>query len=186
MGWVRVPTRLTEGIIAVSVAVAALNNIWPILSDQKWMVAFGFGLVHGFGFASALGGIELSGTELISSLAGFNCGVEAGQLAVVAVIFPLAYLMRNTSFYQVGVLRVGSLCVVILAFYWTVGLEAGCMLRCTRPDLESGFMILGDAGIRMVRAPRLCKALRCSVKADKFALLIALQCGLLRCGWAGA
>ena len=120
MGWVRVPTRLTEGIIAVSVAVAALNNIWPILSDQKWMAAFGFGLVHGFGFASALGGIELSGTELVSSLAGFNCGVEAGQLAVVAVIFPLAYLMRNTSFYQVGVLRVGSLCVVILALYWTV------------------------------------------------------------------
>ncbi|MEY3150653.1 MAG: hypothetical protein RLY92_880 [Chloroflexota bacterium] len=47
-------------------------------------------------------------------------------------------------------------------------------------------MILWDAVIRVVRAPHLCKALRCSVKADKCALLIALQCGQLRCGWAGA
>ncbi|MSR67142.1 MAG: HupE/UreJ family protein [Pedosphaera sp.] len=120
LGWVRVPTRLTEGIIALSVAVCALNNIWPLLGERTWMAAFAFGLVHGFGFASALGGIKLNGTELIPSLVGFNCGVEAGQLAVIAGIFPLAYWLRRTQFYQVGVLRVGSLCVMILALYWMI------------------------------------------------------------------
>jgi HupE / UreJ protein len=118
LGLVTLPSRLVESAIAVSVVVAALNNLVPLFNHGRWMVAFGFGLIHGFGFASVLAELGLPQGALVLSLVGFNLGVEAGQLAIVAVFLPLAYLLRRTAFYRRGVLVGGSVLTMVLALVW--------------------------------------------------------------------
>ena len=118
LGLVELPSRLVESAIAVSVVVAALNNLVPIFNHRLWAVAFGFGLIHGFGFANVLAELDLPQGALVLSLVGFNLGVEAGQLAIVAVFLPLAYALRRTAFYQRGVLLCGSVLTLVLALVW--------------------------------------------------------------------
>lgn len=118
LGLVELPSRLVESAIAVSVVVAALNNVVPLFNHGRWMVAFGFGLIHGFGFASVLAELGLPPGALVLSLVGFNVGVEAGQLAIVTVFLPLTYLLRHTDFYRRGVLVGGSLLTMVLAMVW--------------------------------------------------------------------
>ena len=117
---VRLDSRWVEATIALSVALAALNNLRPFFEKRGWLVAFGFGLVHGFGFASALGGLELGRGSLLRTLAGFNLGVELGQLAIVLLFLPLAFALRSTWFYQRLTFQGGSACVVVVAIAWTV------------------------------------------------------------------
>ena len=83
-------------------------------------MAFVFGLIHGFGFASVLTDLGLPQGALILALVGFNGGVEVGQLAIVAIFLPLAFWLRATPFYRVGVLKVGSVIVALLASWWLV------------------------------------------------------------------
>ena len=118
LGLVVLPTRWVESAIAASVVLAALNNVWPTLRGRRWMVAFGFGLIHGFGFASVLGDLGLPPGALVLALIGFNVGVEAGQLAIVAVFLPLAFALREGWFYQRLVVRGGSLLIAALASVW--------------------------------------------------------------------
>jgi hypothetical protein len=120
LGLVSLPSRLVESTIALSVIVAALNNIYPIFPERRWLMAFVFGLVHGFGFASVLGDLGLPAGSLVLALLGFNLGVEAGQLAIVAGFLPLAWWLRGTRFYQLGVLIGGSMLIVVLAATWLV------------------------------------------------------------------
>src|SRR5262249_30538281 len=77
LGFVQLPSRLVESCIAASVAIAALNNIWPFFRERAWLIAFVFGLVHGFGFASVLRDLGLPRSSLALALVGFNLGVEA-------------------------------------------------------------------------------------------------------------
>lgn len=115
---VRIPGRVVESAIAASVLLAALNNVWPVVQRARWLMAFAFGLIHGFGFASVLGELGLpQGMRMIALLA-FNLGVEVGQLAIVIVVVPLAYLLRDTAFYRTGLRVVGSLIVALLALWW--------------------------------------------------------------------
>ena len=118
LGVVSLPTRWVESAIAASVVLAAANNLWPVVGDRGWMVAFGFGLVHGFGFANVLAELGLRHGALARALVAFNLGVEAGQLAIVAAFFPLAFLLRGTWFYRVLTLRFGSAGIVLLASGW--------------------------------------------------------------------
>ena len=118
LGVVALPTRLVESAIAASVVLAALNNVWPTLRGRRWMVAFGFGLLHGFGFASVLADLGLPSGALVLALIGFNVGVEAGQLAIVAVFLPLAFVLRRSWFYQRLVVIGGSLLIAALAAVW--------------------------------------------------------------------
>lgn len=114
----RLPTRLVECAIALSVLLAAINNLYPLVTQRLWAVAFGFGLIHGFGFASVLGELGLpSGAKLLSLLA-FNLGVETGQLCIVALAMPLAYAARRTRLYRPFVLQAGSLCIAAVAALW--------------------------------------------------------------------
>lgn len=115
---VRLPSRLTESAIAASVMLAALNNIWPVVRDRGWMVAFAFGLIHGFGFANALADLGLQRGALALPLLGFNLGVEIGQLAIVVIFLPPAYGLRRLRFYQNFLLRFGSAVIVIVAGIW--------------------------------------------------------------------
>ena len=117
---ISLPSRLVESVIAASVILAALNNLRGTIDKRRWVMAFVFGLIHGFGFASVLTDLGLPQGALILALVGFNGGVEIGQLAIVAVFLPLAFWLRATPFYRVGVLKVGSVIVALLASWWLV------------------------------------------------------------------
>ena len=118
LGVITLPTRLTESAIALSVILAALNNIYPLFQRRRWMVAFAFGLIHGFGFASVLADLGLPRDALLLALVGFNLGVEAGQLVIVSVFLPSAYWLRRTAFYQRAVFLGGSVLICALAAVW--------------------------------------------------------------------
>ena len=118
LGLVSLPSRLVESAIALSVVLAALNNLKPVVNQRRWLIAFVFGLIHGFGFASVLAELGLPADALVLSLVGFNAGVEAGQLAIVAVFLPLAFWLRNTGLYRQGVFVGGSLLTLLIALVW--------------------------------------------------------------------
>ena len=118
LGVVALPSRAVEAAIAASVVLAALNNVWPLVHGRRWVVAFCFGLIHGFGFASVLADLGLPQGTLLLALVGFNLGVEAGQLAIVAVFLPLAYALRRTRLYSQGIFVGGSALIALLAAIW--------------------------------------------------------------------
>lgn len=118
LGYVHLPSRLVESAIAASVVLAAFNNLVPFFAERGWMVAFAFGLLHGFGFANALRDLGLHAGQLAATLFGFNLGVEIGQLAIVAVFFPLAYSLRELLFYKRVILQFGSATIMIIASTW--------------------------------------------------------------------
>jgi hypothetical protein len=118
-GWITPPADLVEPAIALSVVLAALNNLLGFSAIKRWRLAFVFGLVHGFGFASVLLDLGLPASALVAALGGFNIGVELGQLAIVGVFFPLAWMLRRTQFYRSVVVAGGSAAIVVLALYWT-------------------------------------------------------------------
>jgi hypothetical protein len=120
LGLISLPSRLVESAIAASVVLAAANNLKPLVEHRRWMVAFGFGLIHGFGFASVLAELGLPQETLVLSLLGFNLGVEVGQLAIVAVFLPVAYALRATPFYRRAVFVGGSLATLAIALIWFV------------------------------------------------------------------
>lgn len=115
---VRLPSRLVESTIAASVVLAGLGNLYPAVMSRRGMIAFGFGLVHGFGFAAVLTDLGLPHDSLLLSLVSFNVGVEMGQLAIVAAFLPLAYLLRRSWSYPRLVLNGGSLAVIAIALVW--------------------------------------------------------------------
>ena len=86
---------------------------------KDWVIAFIFGLFHGFGFASGLGDLGLTGEFLTLSLLGFNIGVEVGQLVIIAVIFPVLYFFRKHKFYP-QLLVYMSVLLIIISLYWCV------------------------------------------------------------------
>ena len=112
------PSNTIESLIALSVIIVALNNLYPFMNQRRWALAFGFGLLHGFGFAGALIELGLSQQLLGFSLIGFNIGVELGQLAIVLGYFPFAYYLRHRFIYQWFFLRIGSISVALLACFW--------------------------------------------------------------------
>ena len=118
LGFINLPSRLVESGIALSVIVAAFNNVYPVVTRRAWVVAFAFGFIHGLGFASALAGLRLPPAAMAASLGGFNVGVELGQESVVLPLIAVAYLLRKTRFYRVGVMRVGSWIIIAIAGLW--------------------------------------------------------------------
>lgn len=118
LGLVALPSRAVESAIALSVLLAALNNLRPVVARRRWVAAFGFGLLHGFGFAGALAQLGLPAGSLALSLAGFNLGVEIGQLAVVAAFLPGAYALRERPGYARYLVGGGSTAIAALALAW--------------------------------------------------------------------
>ena len=110
---VTLPDRLVEAVIALSIAFVAAENIFmrPVVS-RRWMVSFAFGLVHGFGFSSALRELGLPARGLLLSLFGFNLGVEIGQGLVVAVALPALFLLRRTR-WELSVVKGSSLAILV-------------------------------------------------------------------------
>jgi hypothetical protein len=118
LGIVRIPARISESVIALTVVLAALNNVVPLVRSRLWLVAFCFGLIHGFGFANVLNDLELPRAALALALAGFNLGVEIGQLAIVALFLPAVFLVRDTAFYRRYVLHAGSGAIAVVGALW--------------------------------------------------------------------
>lgn len=116
---VSLPSRWVESAIAASVVLAALNNLYPLFRGKRPVAAFVFGLIHGFGFASVLRDLGLPQSALVSSLFGFNVGVEIGQLAIVAVFLPLAWWLRKSWLYR-QLFTWGSLAIALVALMWLV------------------------------------------------------------------
>ena len=119
-GVVSLPARVSESAIAASVVLAALNNLVPVVGNGRWLVAFGFGLIHGFGFANVLADLGLTAGALALALVGFNLGVELGQIVIVGAFLPLAYFSRRTTFYRRFALMGGSSAIAAVAALWFV------------------------------------------------------------------
>ncbi len=115
---ISLPSRLVESTIAFSIAVAAANNIRPVLSDRLWLLTFCFGLVHGMGFASALQELGLPKDARWVALIAFNLGVEIGQISIVAVALPLIYRMRKNYFYRDKIFPAASALIILIAMFW--------------------------------------------------------------------
>lgn len=120
LGVVTLPSRLVESAIAASVVLAALNNLRPIMRQDRWMAAFLLGLMHGFGFSSTLQDLNLPRSSLVSTLFGFNLGVEIGQIAIVAIFVPIAFAARKSEGYRKFGLVAGSVVILVLATIWLV------------------------------------------------------------------
>ncbi|MEO8466617.1 MAG: HupE/UreJ family protein [Gammaproteobacteria bacterium] len=118
LGVINVPARAVESAIALSVLVAALLNVLPSVPRLGAKLAFGFGLVHGLGFATALGDLGTSGAGVAVSLAGFNVGVELGQIAVVTAVLPLLFTVRSHGFGRAAVNYACSAACGALAVVW--------------------------------------------------------------------
>jgi len=118
LGLVRPASFWVEAAIAASVVIAALNNLLPLVTRRLWAVGFGFGLVHGLGFAGALAETGLPADARLSALFGFNLGVEIGQLGVVSLALPTLFVLRTQRGYPDYVLRLLSLGIAALAGWW--------------------------------------------------------------------
>lgn len=111
------PSRLTESLIALTIAYVAAENIRNKLIAPRWVTTFSFGFIHGFGFASALAERGLQHSTLAISLASFNIGIEIGQIALVLAAWPiLTFLARRH--WQPRFTMIASSGVILLALYW--------------------------------------------------------------------
>jgi HupE/UreJ protein len=116
---VNLPVRLTESLIALSIAYVAAENLLGIRAIERYQITFLFGLIHGFGFSNVLREMQLSRSHLALSLFSFNTGVEIGQILFVLVAFPLIlYLTRSR--WQQQIKPAVSVIVMCLAMYWFV------------------------------------------------------------------
>ena len=127
-GLIDVSSRVAESIIALSVVLAAVNNLRPVVERGRWSIAFAFGLVHGLGFANVLAGLDLPRDVLLVALVAFNVGVELGQLAVAAVVLPVAFVFRRAAAYRLVGLVGGSVVIALLGLVWFVERAFGVVL----------------------------------------------------------
>lgn len=119
LGLVSLPARPVETFIALSIAAAAAHNFYPVFANKEWLLAFGFGLFHGLGFAGLLEDLGLSDNNRFWSLLGFNIGIELGQLVIIFLIFPVLFVLRRTRAYP-WVFYGGSAALGIAALGWAM------------------------------------------------------------------
>ena len=113
------PSKLTETVIALSIALAALHNIRPVFGHREWLFAFVFGLFHGMGFAGLVEDLDISRTTQLVSLLGRNVGIEIAQLIIILLTFPLLFLLRRTRIYMPGFIAV-SVGLAVVSGIWVI------------------------------------------------------------------
>ena len=116
------PPAVVEPIIALSILFIAIENILLTkLNPWRILIVFGFGLVHGLGFASALNEIGLPRNNFATSILSFNCGVEIGQIAIISTVFLLIIIpFGNHLWYRKRVVFPLSILIGLIALYWTI------------------------------------------------------------------
>ncbi|MFC6230750.1 HupE/UreJ family protein [Paenibacillus allorhizosphaerae] len=119
-GIIRLPGTWVEVGIALTICYVAIENIVVKTSRFRWLLTFAFGLIHGIGFAGALGEIGLPQSYFLGSLLIFNLGVEAGQLAIVVLVLPLLVRLQRFGWYGKAVIIGGSVLIFVLAAKWAL------------------------------------------------------------------
>jgi hypothetical protein len=122
VGVIAVSPRIVEPLIALSIAYVAIENIvTPKLTPWRPVVVFGFGLVHGMGFAGALGELRLPRDQIIPALLSFNAGIELAQLAVIAAAyFAVGFWIGDKSWYRARVVMPSCAAIAAIGLLWTV------------------------------------------------------------------
>ncbi|MCC2606687.1 HupE/UreJ family protein [Planctobacterium marinum] len=121
LGIVLVPGSIVEPLIALSIVWVAVENcVFKQASKWRPAIVFGFGLLHGLGFASVLSDYGLPKNDLVPSLLAFNLGVELGQIAVLLLAFVGTYLFRNRHWYRSRVQIPLSLLIATVGAYWFI------------------------------------------------------------------
>ncbi len=118
LGYVHAPAQMIEAGIALTILITAIDNIWHVLPGPRLWLGFGFGLIHGFGFANALGPLDLPPGQLAVALLAFNLGLEAAQVGLAALVLPAGFLARHTAAYRQRVLPGVSCAAGLLALAW--------------------------------------------------------------------
>ena len=118
--WVSLPASLIEPLIAVTIAIAALDNLRPVLGRRRFLMTFLFGLIHGFGFAGVLQELELPTSAFVGALLQFNLGLELGQVTIVAAVAGLLFMVRERAAYVPWVIRGGSMAAIAVAVVWFI------------------------------------------------------------------
>ena len=114
------PPNFVEVAIALSVLFTAINNIYLFTRTKTWIIAFAFGLIHGFGFANVLHELLNKKEDFVGMLLGFNLGVEIGQMVIVIALLPLLYFVRKTHFYRKAIMIGFSTLTAIIASIWAI------------------------------------------------------------------
>lgn len=118
-GVIHLPSRIVEPIIAASIVFVAVENLVTTeIKASRLAIVFGFGLIHGLGFAEALHSLRLPQADLLPALVGFNVGVELGQLSVVLAAYLLVLRVRNHPNYRKYVIVPGSVTIAVVAVFW--------------------------------------------------------------------
>ena len=121
LGIISVSPQIVEPIIAASIAVIALENIFfPGYKPYRVVIVFIFGLIHGLGFAGALSGFNLEPTSLLIGLFGFNVGVEFGQFAILITSICLTIFIKDPLHYRKWIVLPGSTLIALIGLYWTI------------------------------------------------------------------
>ena len=119
LGYVKVDTNIVEPIIALSIAVVALENIFrPTYGKFRLLLVFIFGLIHGLGFAQRLIDEQIPSGSVASALLGFNCGVELGQLAVIALAVAATFWIKDETKYRRWVVIPASTLIALAGLIW--------------------------------------------------------------------
>ncbi|MBF9030986.1 HupE/UreJ family protein [Rhodobacterales bacterium HKCCE3408] len=129
LGIVTLPVPLVEAVIALSIVVVAVMNMFPRTHAYTIAVVLIFGLFHGFGFANVLAPLGVQPSAKVIGLAAFNIGVEIGQVAIVVVLFPLLFALRRLSVYPFVAIRMASVVFILLATVWFVERSSGIFWR---------------------------------------------------------
>ncbi len=115
---VRLDASIVEPAIAATIVFVAVENLWLREPSRRWVLTFGFGLVHGLGFAGFLSGLALPPDQLVVDLLAFNLGVELGQVAIVAAAYPLIRFASERPWHRARVVAPLSVAVAAAGVYW--------------------------------------------------------------------
>ena len=120
MKWVSLSPSFIEPAIAVTIVLAALDNLWPIFRGRRVIVTFFFGLIHGFGFAGVLAELNLPTAQFAWALLQFNVGLEVGQLMIVIAATMLLFLLRERPRYSQWAIGGGSAAAMTVGVLWFI------------------------------------------------------------------
>jgi hydrogenase/urease accessory protein HupE len=116
----QIPPGIVEPMIAASIVYVGVENMFAPNPNRRWLLAFGFGLIHGFGFSSALRelGIGAGGSGIAVPLFSFNFGVELGQAAVVLLALPLIWWLKKQPNFVIRYAPAFSMLVALIGTFW--------------------------------------------------------------------